>query len=203
MTMQSKRRASRGVPARAIGVVGGLALVATLIGSTNAYFSGETAPAASAWDAGEVTVTDDTVGTAVFTAANIAPGYTETNTVTVTNTSSIEDPNQVEVRLYAEGVTGDLAPELNVQVDFVEGVAPPVTIYDGPLSGLGTTWATAATANEPDGWTSAGGTATAPTADYTFTVDFEDDGTDQSTLELAAADATFVWEARSTGVDDS
>lgn len=196
MSEQDARRRRGGLAARAAGAATGLGLAVALLGTTNAYFAGETDTGPESWAAGEVTITDDEAA-ALFSATNIAPGYSETQSVTVTNASTIDDPNQVEVRLYTEGLIADeesMAAAMTVTVE-----RDDVQIYTGTLWDMPDDWATA-----PDpGWLSAGGTGTPPTAVYDFVVSFPDTGTDQSSLENESVDLTFVWEARSTGVDHS
>lgn len=186
---------------RFLGAVIGLVLATGLLASTNSYFKHETTTGTDSWEAGAVVITDDSPGSALFSATNIAPGYTETKTVTVTNASSIESPDGVQVRLYANSLTGDpdLAAALTVSIEY----AGATVIYSGTLADLIGDWDNYADGAGHTGWVSAGGPGADPTAAYEITVAFPETGSDQSNLENATAGATFVWEARSTAADAS
>ncbi len=184
---------------RLFGALVGLVLAAGLLATTNSYFAGSADTGVDSWATGAVTITEDVPGAALFSVTDIAPGWSDSKTVTVTNASSIEDPDGLEVRLYAQNLTGDadLADALDVTVEY----AGTTEIYSGKLDDLVGNWADFANGGGHTGWVSAGGAAADPTATYEITVEFPDTGVDQSTLESKTAGVTFVWEARSTGVD--
>lgn len=94
------------------------ALVGTLVGAgSRAAFTDTTGNAGSAWSAGEVTLTDDASGSAMFTTTAMVPGSTVSNCITVTYTGSTGGA-QPEARLYATaGASSTLNPDLNAVIE--------------------------------------------------------------------------------------
>lgn len=118
-----------------------------------AAFSGTTSNTGNTWTAGTVNLTNNRA-TAMFTASNIAPGYTESHCITVSTTSSMA----TILSFYAaQGAnTNGLADNLTLKVDAgsggtdyassCTGFTTAQTLYSGTMSGLSSTHGTAGTA---------------------------------------------------------
>lgn len=165
-----------------------LALVAFMVTSvTRAAWTDTTENAGNAWATGTVSLTDDDGGTAMFSATDMLPGDVETNSITVTNDSSVP----LDVRLYGQNLaeTDGLAQYLNLKIgtavdgydvyDAVDGTA-------GTLSGFST-----AHANFANG-TPVISLAPAATQTYYFWVELDSEAPDG--VQGASAGIDFVWE---------
>ena len=173
-------------------------LAAGVMVSTSSYsaFSATTAPPASSWDAGTVRLTDDSRGTAVFSAGDLAPGEWEERCIVLESTGSLP----AEVRLYATGysTTNGLGQHIEIEVasgsgggyGSCAGFVPNSVVYRGSLAGL-------AAAHNGFGsgvgsWqTSGGNEQRVHRITYTLA-----SGTPNTAMG-GSADATFAWEAQS------
>lgn len=177
-------------------------------GST-AAFSGSTTNENNSWTAGTVALTNNH-GKALFAAANIIPGYTETHCITVTSTASVP----TTLKMYTTAVTSagtpagtpSLASSLNVEV--LEGSNGtnsdgqgggcagfvPATGQSASPTFSGTLAAFANSSSYVEGVGNynlpAGGSR-----QYQITVSLP--RTSPNSLQGATAGATFVWEAQS------
>ncbi|KQR16786.1 hypothetical protein [Cellulomonas sp. Leaf334] len=150
--------------------------------ASSAAFTAQTSTGASTFATSTVQLTNDHVGAAVFTADDIVPGNTGTQTVAVDYTGT----TPVDVRMYAED--GDTSSALAAALELTVTVDGTL-VYDGTLAGFSAkttfadgvgTWAPAATAGE----------------DYVVTWELPDTAAD--TLQGAGTQLTFVWEARTS-----
>lgn len=163
----------------ALGVAFSVAAVFTVTMSM-AAFSDTTINPDNGWDSGTVVINDNLDGTAMFNANNIVPGYSESQTITVTNSSSVD----TEVALYADvGGTG-LEDYLTVVV-----TRDGAEIYNGGLTGMPADFASAPKVSE----TGVGDDVN----DYVFVVEFPTGQADVDDVQGSNASATFTWEARS------
>lgn len=83
--------------------------------ASRAAFVATTTTGSSSFSTGSVELTNDSVGTAVFTATDLAPGDTDTSDVVVTYTGSLDS----DVRLYSDiedGSVQTLAPSLQLEI---------------------------------------------------------------------------------------
>jgi hypothetical protein len=126
---------------------------AVVVPASFAAFTGSTANAGNTWASGSVNLTSNKA-TAMFTASNIAPGYTESHCITVSTTSTIATVLSFYV---TQGVnTAALADNLTLKVDAgsggtdfansCTGFATAQTLYTGTMTGLSSTRGTAITA---------------------------------------------------------
>lgn len=165
-----------------------LALVAFMVTSvTRAAWTDATDNAGNAWATGTVSLTDDDSGTAMFSASDMLPGDVVTNSITVTNDSSVA----LDVRLYGQNLadTDGLAQHLNLKIGTL---ADGFDVYDtidgtaGTLSGFAT-----------DHADFAGGTpviSLAPAATQTYHFWVELDAAAPDTAQGDSAGIDFVWE---------
>jgi hypothetical protein len=174
-----------------LAVVASGALIAT---ASYAAFSDTTDNAANSWRTGAVSLTDDDQGQALFDVADLVPGSSGTNCITVTATTT----NASDVKLYtAETTDGDaLAQHIGMTVERGSlGTAGDCstftaesTVHDGTLAGLVTH---DSFGSGVDNWTPATGTASTT---YRFSYDLATDA--PNTVQDAEAGTTFVWEAQ-------
>ncbi|MBL7253025.1 hypothetical protein [Paractinoplanes lichenicola] len=201
-----------------VAVVGGLiAAVGIVLGSSYSVFSGTTDNTGNNWAAGNVVLTDDDSGSAMFvtsgaganqvTASVLKPGQTVVNCVRVTYAGSLAST----VRLYAS-TTGDTpGPGGTGLRDYLH-----VKIEEGTTGGFGcasfggtvtTLWDTATHPNAAsdlltvfpstytNGVVSALASWSGPAArTYRFTITV--DSSIPDTSQSSSASATFTWEAR-------
>ena len=142
-------------------------------------FTAQTGTGSSSFSTGSVSLTNDSEGTAVFTAEDLSPGSSDSADITVTYTGSLDS----EVRLYAEvtGATQTLADHLDFTISTPDGAATPWTgtltefqaLSDFASGILGLTMSTDDTA--------------------VYTVEWE---VADTAPQNAEADVTFVWEAQ-------
>jgi hypothetical protein len=120
-----------------------LAAIATL-GTTSAAFTA-TAPVTGLIESGRVELSAGGVSSLTFGGADLAaigPGTTLTESITVTNSSTVTLPTAfTEIALWADasGAPADpngLGDALNVQITRSIGGGPTETIYSGSFAGL-------------------------------------------------------------------
>lgn len=126
---------------------------ALVVPASFAAFTGSTANAGNTWTSGSVNLTNNHA-TAMFTAANIAPGYAESHCITVSTTSTI--PTVLSFYVAQGANTNGLADNLTLTVEAgaggtdgansCVGFVSAQTLYTGTMAGLGSTRGTAATA---------------------------------------------------------
>lgn len=83
--------------------------------ASQAAFVATTTTGSSSFSTGSVELTNDNVGTSVFTATNLAPGATDTEDVVVTYTGSL-DADVVLYSSIAGGSVQTLAPFLELEI---------------------------------------------------------------------------------------
>ena len=141
-----KRFAALATPAviKALAVPAALIVGATLVvGGSNAAFTGATANPGNSWTSGTVALTNDH-GSALFSAVNVVPGYTESHCITVSSTANA----QTALQFYAEQTanTKQLAENIDLTVQAGSGGTDGVSsctgfvqaqeLFTGKLSGL-------------------------------------------------------------------
>ena len=179
-----------------------LALVVT-VSSTSAAFTA-TQPVDALLESGRVELSAGDVSSLTFGGADlsaIGPGTTLTQSVTVTNASTVTLPTaytEIALRADSSGTPLDsagLGGALQVQITRSIGGRTPETIYSGSFVGL----AAAASFTSPIGslWRSEnGGSLTginATRAVYTFTISLPASATDGAD---SSAGITLIFEAR-------
>lgn len=199
-TEQFDARRPRGllILASALGVMLSGVLVVTV---SRAAFSDQTDNTTNALAAGDVTLTDDDAGAAMFSVANMAPDDpAEVACIEVTYSGSISDPG--EVRLFSGGLTdsGALSAELDITVevgtggDFSDctGFGSATTIFStdtlANFDTMHTDYATGIT-----GWDPA---STPEARTFRFTIDLPSSAA-SSVQGDSVTDLTFVWEVQS------
>jgi hypothetical protein len=181
-----------------LGVVLGLALTSTMVvRTTQAVFNGVTQTSANGWAAGGAAITNDYSAVAPFSTStdNTLTGGQQLQKCLVVQYNGTNVP--ASVKLYATGVSGSLAPYLNLTIDqgtggggsgscgtFAVGTAG---IYSGTVGGFGT--ASTSYATGVGSW--APGVVGA-TLTYRFTITVQNVAGAQN----VTAAATFVWEAQ-------
>lgn len=172
--------------------------------SSNAAFTATTRNAGNAWSTGSVTLTDDDLGTAAFTAENLVPGQTDQKCIVVKSGATIPG----EVRAYVENLSGSaqgLEDRILLQVERgtggtfndcagfapVPGALPAQSLrtlmdvnYDYTTGGA--VWDTAGTAGE--------------STTYRGTWTFNTDGMTQQQIDAlqgARVSLDMVWELQS------
>lgn len=176
-----------------VGVVGGMAGFGTF-----SAFSSTTSNSNNSFAAGTVYITDNDGGAAMYSVTNAKPLASTVSCINVKYLGTLDS----NVRLYATGASGALAPYVNVTVEQgtgstvfgdCTGFTASSTIYSGTLSGFPST--------------SGGGIATNPGAgfwvtndelSYRFTVTVADDNAanGQGAGPLSTGTHSFVWEAQ-------
>jgi hypothetical protein len=189
---------------RIAGAAAGIftAIVAT-VGSTSAAFTA-TQPVDTLLESGRVEISAGGVTSLTFGGADlsaIGPGTTLSQSVTVTNASTVTLPSAfTDIALWADasGALLDgsgLGGALQVQITRSIGGGASETIYSGSFAGL----AAASSFDEPIGaaWRSQNGGplagAGARRAVYTFAISLPADATDGAS---SSAGITLVYEAR-------
>jgi hypothetical protein len=135
------------------------------------------------WVDGELTVADEPVGAGLFDVEMMLPGRPEVRCLTVRYAG---EAGAASMRLYATGVTGGLAPFLDVLVEVGQRCVPFTSrsvVFAGTLAEMPATWGAAAPA-----WAPVPGERLA----YRFSVTLRDD---RRALDLEAG-AELLWEAR-------
>lgn len=160
--------------------------------SSNAAFNATTTNGPSSWTAGTVNISDDDSNSAMFNVSGMKPGDTANKCIRVTYTGSLA----ASVKLYGS-VSGALAPYLNTTVEIGDGgtfsncsgFTPTATIYNGTLSGFGSTHTNFA--NGAGTWAPTG-SGQAKTYRVTYTLQ------DNNAAQGQSANATFTWEAQNS-----
>ncbi len=186
----------RRLPVIAMAVA--LLLVALMVTRTSqAAFTATTDNTGNSFSAGSVTLTDNDLGSAMFTLLNMAPGDSQTDCIEVTYSGSITSPQPVV--LYSGGftdTTGNLSAHLNLTV--VEGddgatcaaFSGGTTVVNSTLAAFDGASSDYATGS--GGWTPAG---TPDTRAYQFTVEL-DTNVPSGEQGSATDDVAFVWEVQ-------
>lgn len=184
---------------------------------SNAAFTASTSAAGNAWNAGTVSLQNNSVdgtfrsaGQATFSVNNIKPGSTGTACVTVRSTGSVPSTG----RFYVQNVTGTIAPALAPQIQLsVEvgalpngtgaGTSIPASCAGAPafsavLTNVALTAMPGSYAAAGNSWTLAGGTAVTENRVYRITWTFATTGTNagDNLLQGRSAGADFVWEVQ-------
>lgn len=161
-----------------------------------AAFNDTTQNAADRWTAGDVVLTDDDGEAAMFAVANMKPGDTETECITVTYSGSLD----AVVVVYGALVAGD---GLDEYVDVTvrrgsggtfgdcTGFSSVETVYAGTLRGFVTTHASFGSGAGT--WAPVGGGA-----DDVMTYQFEVTLQDTNVAQGLTSTVTFTWEAQNT-----
>lgn len=178
------------------GLIGALLCTGMVWQTSTAMFTGSTGTSGT-WAAGNVAMTDDDAGRAVFDSSQdglLTAYQTLTRCIRVTYTGSIVSGTQV--RLYA-AASGALAGQLNLTVDEGTGgafgnctgfTATTAGLYTGTLAGFAASSSSFATGVST--WAPAG---TPSTRTYRFTMTVPNTSAAQS----GTATGSFTWEARS------
>lgn len=182
---------------------GVLTAIVLTVSSTSAAFTA-TQPVDTALESGRVELSAGDVSSLTFGGADlsaIGPGTTLTQSVTVTNASTVTLPTAyTEIALWADASgaplnSSGLGGALQVQITRSIGSRTPETIYSGSFAGL----AAAVSFTSPIGslWRSQnGGSLTglnATRAVYTFTISLPASATDGAD---SSAGITLIFEAR-------
>ncbi|RIX30075.1 hypothetical protein [Amnibacterium setariae] len=182
--------------AAGIAVVGSGAFV---MSASYSSFSAQTSNSSNNWTSGSVKLADDDSGTALFTAAanaNVKPGQTASNCITVTSSGSL--PSAVKV--WGAVTSTGLAPYVNLQIETGTGggfgtctgftpASGTSNVFNGTLNNLGaTSYANGYSAN----WTTTGAASESKVFRVTWTLD-------QNTPDAAQgknATVALTWEAQ-------
>ncbi len=197
------RRSARHLPAlgtarliRVLGVVVGITVPSYLVlDRSSAAFTAQTTNGVNTFAAGSIALTDDDSASAMFTMSGMYPGNIQTKCITVTYTSSVNDPSNI--RLYASQTVAPLSPYLNVVIEdgsISSGGGFPgcgtftvnASLFTGTLQTListNTSFATGLGSWNP---------ATTGTRSYRVTVTLADNNAAQG----LSANATLTWEAQ-------
>jgi hypothetical protein len=175
-------------------------------GST-AAFTATTRNDGNSWSTGQVALTDDDQGSAMFTVESMVPGQSGENCITVTSNSTV--PGQV--RTYFQDLTTS-SPALNdaVRISLERGTGGGFGSCEGftpaastgarqPLSGIATTSADFAGGLLP--WDTAG--TAGEQASYRISWTFDTTGLSQSEIDSLQGSTTSldtVWELQSDDV---
>jgi hypothetical protein len=180
----------------AAGLAALLLVSALVVRTSDAAFSATTANANDQWSAGDVVLTDDDSGAAMFTVTNMAPSQAETACITVTYSGSLD----AAVKLYGSVTGGDgLGTYLDLTIkrgtgglfNDCTGFSSTETVYTGTLAGFVASHSGFGTG--VGSWTPTGGGADDDMV-YQFVVTLQDDNAAQG----KSTTATFTWEAQNT-----
>ncbi|UQN28078.1 CalY family protein [Brachybacterium kimchii] len=167
----------------------GLVLSSLLIWHASyAAFSDTTENPGNSWQAGQVEITDDDAGTAMFDAKELAPGDTGTNDIVTTYSGTLD----AATRLYGEdeATTQDLAQYIDLKIVAGSG-ADASTVYTGTLADFAADHSDFASGIDL-GRAEGGSDASTP---YTFTYTLSADAPDSA--QGGTARIGFTWEAQS------
>lgn len=130
----------------AAGVSALAMLLYLAVGQTNAAFTAKTTNPGNSFTTGEVTLSNDRVGSAIFNLDEMLPGHSDTQDITVTNTSTAP----LGVRLYAGDYVApsragsELADHLEVTIDLLDAddQVPVGRVFKGSMAEFvaGTEW---------------------------------------------------------------
>lgn len=176
------------------GIVGVVVHGLMMWSGTSAIFTASTVNPTNAWNAASVSISDDDGGNAMFTASGLQPGTTGSRCITVTYAGTVA----ASVKLYVSASSGPLRDYLNITVEEGNGgtfascsgfsIVGSAT-YTGTLSNFATT--STAYASGVGTWAPSTNGAT-----RTYRITYTLDAATPSTMQGAAAGATFTWEAR-------
>jgi hypothetical protein len=145
--------------------------------ASRAAFVATTTTGSSSFSTGSVELTNDSVGTAVFTATDLAPGATDTEDIVVTYTGSLD----ADVVLYSSiegGSVQTLAPYLDLEITSASGTwTGTLADFEAITNFAGGVLPTTMVENDTETYT------------VTYTVA-------SNAPQSAAASVTFVWEAQ-------
>lgn len=190
--MKHRARSGRSVPLAAAAVVAGLLVSGGLVWqASSAAFTASTQNGSNTWSSGQVLISDNDGGTAMWTATGLVPGSTGTNCIEVTYGGNVASA----VKLYATPYTGTLGQYITMEIEEGSGVScavpgtytslnPGPATLDAFVTAPHNTYGTGVSSWEPSA------TATRP---YRFTYTLQDNNSAQN----KSAAVTFVWEARS------
>ncbi len=188
--LAARRTSRKATLARITAVVASVAMVSMLIiNESRAAFTATTDNTGNAFEAATIALSND-AATALFSVPPyMVPGDVATGCLTVTYTGTA-DPD--EVRVYQGGYTdgGTLDSFLNIKIDEVDDCATypnPVTVYNGFLDVMGTSYA-----SDYGTWNPAG---TGETQSYLFTATFSTTATNAEQGDTVTA-LTFTWETQ-------
>lgn len=163
-----------------------LGLVVFMISSvTGAAWTDTTDNTGNAWATGNVELTDDDAGVAMFSASGMLPGDVVTKTITVTNAGDVD----LDVKLYGQNFsdTNSLGQQLNFKVGTTDGGFDVyTTTAAGTLGGFATDH-TGYASGTPVISIAAGASQT-----YYFWVELDSAAPD--TVQDSTAAIDFVWE---------
>lgn len=200
--MTTKSRKTIAALATPIAVVAAGALVYQ---ASYAAFSGSTNNTGNEWSTGQVNLTDDDTGTAMFQVTNLLPGDTQTKCIKVTANASVpstvkgytvsptRSAKGLERRIFIDIVSGDGGSFNNCTGFVADGVTQ---VENAPLSHLMdnvTNWSTAA-----GNWQVNAGVPESKT--YKITYAFNTTGMDQADIDALQGAKTGVgiqWEMQS------
>ncbi len=180
---------------RTAAPIAALVLVGLLVmGTSRAAFFDTTENTGNSFASGDVVLTDDDSGAAMFAVTDMAPGDVATDCIVVTYEGSLT-PADIELYVAAGGLTGTgLDDYLDMTVELGTGGSSGdctgfvgATVYTGDLDGF----AAAHTdfVSGTGSWTAA---ATNDDRTYRFSFTLQDDNAAQA----LNATATFTWEAQ-------
>lgn len=181
--------AAIGTPVAAFLFVG-----AVVMGTSRAAFFDTTDNSSNSLTAGDVVISDDDAGSALFSVGNMAPGDTVTKCINVQYDGSIV-PAGVDLYVADGGLGGTgLGAYLNLTVELGTGGTfadctgfSGSSVYTGTLAGFA--------ADHTDFATGTGSWAASSTGDdrtYRFTLELQDDNDAQN----LGASVAFTWEAQ-------
>jgi hypothetical protein len=184
-----------------------IVLTGVVVASSSASFSGVTNNGPQSWSAGTVALTNNE-GSALFSANNITPGYSETHCITVSSTASV--PTQLKMYTSAVSATGPVdAPLLsaNLDVKVMEGSGGVNTpgqaggcagfIPDtGQVEAPTFTGTLASFANNTSFDTGVGNFALPAGGSRQYQVTVNLPASAPNSLQGTTAGATFMWEAQ-------
>lgn len=174
-----------------------LVVSALVVRLSAAAFVATTDNANNSWQTGEVTLTDDDSGSAMFSATGLVPGQTVENCIVVTYGGSVD----AGVRLYGADLTqtNALADDLDLTVDAGSGggfgdctgfTSSANLVTSTALSTFAATYTNFT--NGLDTWAPTGGSNATRTYRFRVTLNAS------STAEAATAGYRFVWEAQNS-----
>jgi hypothetical protein len=181
------------------GVLCAVLLSGVLIMSrTRAAFSGTADNPSSSWAAGTVVIGDDDSGSALFSATGLLPGDTGEKCIRVTYSGSLA----ASVRFYSAGVSGLLAPYIDLVVQEATTVGNVGSYGSGCAGFAGTTIYTGTLADLPLTASSyaagRGSFAPASGGEYrVYRLGYTVNASAPSAAQGQTATATFTWESRS------
>lgn len=190
-----RRRSTEGYSSLALTV--SFALVGILVlTASRAAFTDTADNTGSEIAAGNVVLTNDDLGSALFAVSNMAPGDAVTECISVTYGGSITSTGPV--RLYSGGYTesAELSSHLNLTIEEgtgaefgdCTGFASEGTAFDGTLAAFGTAHGDYATG--AGGWQP---TTSPESKSYRITLEL-DTATPNSQQGATVSDLVFTWE---------